>query len=181
MTNAKYTETPIWVGLALPGGNPHLPFPAPCSPAYPPKPGICPSPCCPGVADAPCLPTSPGGDQPSCTWSKLPCPCSSSHPGSRCTSPLRSCSSLPCAISSPTNAPATFASAHAQTDALASAPAQTWNLYPLFHLPLDVHAMLPLNPCHHVILYLPFWDSPATDKSPLSKSVPTVDSCFDMC
>ena len=64
MTNKKYAETPIWGRLPLPGGNPHLPFPAPCSPAYPPKPGICPSPCCPGVADAPCLPTSPGGDHP---------------------------------------------------------------------------------------------------------------------
>ena len=122
-------------------GNPHLPFPAPCSPAYPAKPGICPS----QVWRTP-LPTHRSRWRPPCTWSKLPCPCSSSYPGSRCTSPFRSCPSLPCAISSPTNAPVTFASAHAQTDALASAPPQTLNLYPLFHLPLDVYDMLPLNP-----------------------------------
>ena len=118
--------------IALPGGNPHLPFPAPCSPAYPPKPGICPSPSCPGVADAPCLPTSPGGGHPAPGPNfHAPAPHPTLDPGA----PVQSAAAhhFPAQY----QAPAVFASAHAQTDAFASATTQTLNVYFPFHLPLS--------------------------------------------
>ena len=113
-------------------GNPHLPFPAPCSPAYPPKPGICPSPCCPGVADAPACP-------------RVQVETSLAAPGPNFHAPAPH----------PTLGPG----APVHSAAALHFPAQYQALQmPLLHLPVHMLKQMPLHlPLHKPGIYIPFF------------------------